>query len=82
MNIEYVKVPKHKLEQLEEGRIALYKLLGEVLDNPTHYQQHRSLAFGELLGITGTMWELGNRKWEVCDESVDESVDIPDGWAL
>ena len=63
MTIEYVAVPKHKLEQLEESRVALYKLLEDVLDNPEYYQQNRSLAFGELLGVTGKMWELSNRKW-------------------
>lgn len=55
---EYVKVPKHLLEQLEEDRKRLYELA-----ETTGILPQDLIASN----VTAVMWQLANTNWEGVD---------------
>jgi len=56
---EYVKVPVHRLREVEKARVALYKLL----EKDGFFERHpfSTMAITE---ITEPIWYIANRKWE------------------
>jgi hypothetical protein len=68
---EYVKVPKHLLEQLEEDRKSLYDVLEkyDVLGKMGEENIYlKTLFIADFGDVTGSIWELANRKWEVVND--------------
>tara|TARA_Y100000310_G_scaffold30979_1_gene29413 strand:- start:12574 stop:12777 length:204 start_codon:yes stop_codon:yes gene_type:complete len=65
---EYVKVPKHLLERLEQDRVKLYDLLDDIHDNSTFSAFFKQQTLGVMMECTSVMWKVANRKWEKCDD--------------
>ena len=56
-----VLVPKEKLKELENARLALYDFIGKHMSTGNKLHDNANLVV--LHSITGIMWQLSNRKW-------------------